>query len=325
MSKHLARSVLLILITAGAAQACLADSGFGVGALGAAIGSATNVDSFQPNDVDRSQFASLGTGLLAQTSFQATTGALARGNIRAILSGHAIDQPQASDASIAAVSEIDALHGTAGSDALVSGSTDAVATTAFSHLFLVWFDTVTSFKADPSGSDFHLGLTLNDGFPTSLGADPFVRASSFAFASALSRITVTNALGGGSATDALSVEDRASQNPDGSAISASPARTVTTTLHALNGQSFVTRGSMELTANINTATGTAGARAMDTALFELSSLDLNASYRSASGTVFATAPKSISPVPESSTLALILAGLGAIGSLGRRRASSSVR
>jgi len=325
MSKHLAKYALSVLITAGAAQTCLADSGFGVGVSGTATASATNVDPFHPNDPFHSQLASLGTGFLAQTSLHAATGAVARGNIRAVIDGQVVEQPQASDSSIAAVSEIGALHGTAGSDASVSGSTDAVNTTAFSRLFVAWFDTVTFFTANPFGSDFHLGLTLNDGVSTSLVPDPFLRGGSFAFASASSLITVMNTLSGNPTTRVLYVEDRASQNPDGSVINGPSARTVTTTLHALNGESFVIRGSMELTANISTATGTAGASAMDTALFELSSLDPTASYRTASGTMFATAPESISPVPEPSSIALMLAGLGAIGSLGRRRASSLAR
>lgn len=325
MSKHLARNVLFTLVTAGATQACLGDSGFGVGVSGTATASATNVDPFRPNDPVHWQLTSLGTGLLPQTSLRAATGAVARGNIGAVISGQVVEQPQASDASIAAISEIGALHGTAGSDASVSGSTDAIGTTAFSHLIVTWFDTVTFFTANSFGSDFDLGLTLNDGVSTSLVASPLLRGGSFAFASASSLITVMNTLSGGPATGVLYVEDRALQNPDGSVINGPSARTVTTTLHALNGQSFVIRGSMELTANISTATGTAGASAMDTALFELSSLDATASYRTASGTMFATAPESISAVPEPSSIALMLAGIGAICSLGRRRASPLAR
>lgn len=51
------------------------------------------------------------------------------------------------------------------------------------------------------------------------------------------------------------------------------------------------------------------------------STDSGASYATASGTGFATAPKILSsPVPEPTEFALVLAGLGSIGWVTRRRA-----
>ncbi len=325
MSKSFARLALALVAGSAATQICSANPSFGVAIGGTAEASATNVDPFAPGDLSHSQINSLGPVVLQQTSSQAATGALARANIQAINGTQVLEQPQASDADIAAIVQVGALHGTASSDASVSSSTDAVLTYAFSRLSITWFDTVTFHTADPLGSDFNLGLTLNDDVSTSFGADLRIRPDSFAFASALGRIFVMNVQSGGSPIPTLNVQDQVRQTVDGLFITSPPAHTVTATLHALDGQSFVIQGSMDLIANISTATGTAGASAMDTALFELSSSDPEASYSTASGTVFATMPEIIPGVPEPSKFALLLAGLGVMGVMGvmgRRRVVS---
>ena len=279
-----------------------------------------------PNATSNGESNALTTsGYLNQRSYQGVTGATGRGNEHTVLAGKVVDLAQAADADLAIKVEIGALHGSAGADASTSGSTDPVSTVAQAKMTMGWFDTVTFHTTSSTGSDFILGLTLNDSLSTSLGPDAFL-GDSFAAATVSGLIRVLYTFGGTAVPGGfLGVQDIFSQRAGSTFVSTPSARSVTTMLHAFDGQTYVITGQMDLSAKVSEATGTAGASAMDTALFQLSTLDAGASYTAASGTIFATGPEVMAPVPEPSELALMLAGLSAMVFTGRRRLRSARR
>lgn len=244
------------------------------------------------------------------------------GTENTIQNGSPVTLVQSSHAAVAANASLGSLHGTAGVDASISGSTDARLTHSYSELTANWADTFMFASTNPLGSDFTLGLFLDDIMSTSYGVDGDANGG-YVLTSAFAGIRLQSSLQNSSTFGpTLNVAESFSQGVTNGIVASllTPERRVATANFHVDGFRTVTIvGTMRLQADVEGVTGTAGVEASNTAQFFLSTNDPEAFYTTTSGTVYASFPESITPVPEPFQYAQILAGLAAVTTVVRRR------
>jgi hypothetical protein len=230
---------------------------------------------------------------------------------------------QVGEASLFAYASFGGLRGAISAQTAVNNYINNL-TGAGGQLEETWNDTVTFHTASASGADFNFSITLDDGLGTTLTQGMGYARNSSASAGAISYFFIN---GGGDPF--LSVID--GQNdyvPSGGTGPATPLsnrnhpaqRTVSALVHVYDGEQLNLVQTLRIQAGVNGG-GSAYADASDTAFFNLSSSDASASYTAASGTVYLASgdPFAVSAVPEPAEWALMVAGVGAIGWLSRRR------
>jgi PEP-CTERM motif-containing protein len=302
-------ATLVLLAAAGPASAL---GPFSVNIAGTPTAHAIIFDGSHVSSDDHSTpFAS---GDLARTT-------LASGVVSAAARGHAfdgtshLDLPQETDAFFDATATIGSLHASATADVNNGGFFSAGSGTSavLNFLLLSWTDTVTFRTGNPAGSDFRLGLHLDDriGISSSLlspVSSSFLAGTAFA--------GVSSGPSGVAGPLLLSVSDVISRRASGDTVNRSPTDTVTTVMHMHNGDVLLLTGWLRMSVGASNAIGSVQVDAANTALFMLSTDDPLASYTTASDTVFATS------VPEPAIVVLALAGFGVVGWRAHRRASA---
>jgi hypothetical protein len=214
-------------------------------------------------------------------------------------------EPQEAEASYSGTASIGALHATAAASSTISGLESSSTAATLNRLELFWHDTVTFQTSNPRGSDFTLGLFLNDTISTTLSD-----GAGFVLGTAQAILEINS----GPIVDVLSITDTTKQTA-AQILSVPPAsRDMIYLLHVMNGEIYSFTGGLYLTAVANDSDSSVSIDAANTALFSLYSADPAASYFTASGVTFATA--------EPSTWALCISaaiGMASFGWLNRRR------